>query len=606
MTKIYCNPLNFSYKYQFNQEKDKCHLNREAADPSLILFKDKYYLFPSMTEGYLVSDDLVQWEQKELPKELPLYDYAPDVRAVGDWMYFCASHHDSPCDFYRTKDPESGIFEKIDGTFDFWDPDLFIDDDGRMYFYWGCSNATPIYGVELDPETMHQIGRSAAVISNNNKRMGYERLGENHHYNPAENIYVRMLKENAAKQMGCRAEDIKDLGPIIAAMPQQYQMQIKNMLSDNPYIEGAWMTKHAGIYYLQYACPGAQYNTYADGVYVSKNPLGPFTPAKNNPYSYSPGGFLPGAGHGSTMEDRNGNLWHTSTMRISINHTFERRIGLWPAGFDADGELFCNQRYGDWPMKTDRTDLWEEPEWMLLSYGKKATASSEALPASNAVNENVQNWWKAEEEDADAWLKLDLGEVMNVHAVQINFADDMGLVDLPEGASFIGDTGRGRYIEERRMHTGWLLECSEDDIHWDILKDKQNADSDLPHDLVIIQEGKKMRYLRLCRIELPYNQTACVSGLRVFGQGNGSAPLPVESLQTDRYEPMSMKLTWHGFAEGYNVLWGYRPDKLYHSCLVYGKQEADIRALDSESEYYVRVDAFNENGIVHGIVKHVE
>ncbi len=606
MTKYYCNPLNFSYKYQYNQDKDKCHLNREAADPSLILFKGKYYLFPSMTEGYLVSNDLVQWKQKELPKELPLYDYAPDVRAVGDWMYFCASHHDTPCDFYRTKDPESGIFEKIDGTFDFWDPDLFLDDDGRMYFYWGCSNAAPIYGVELDPQTMHQVGNPVAVISKNNQRMGYERLGENHHYDPNENIYVRMLKENAAKQMGCQPEDIKDLGPIIAAMPQQYQMQIKNMLKDNPYIEGAWMTKHAGTYYLQYACPGAQYNTYADGVYVAKNPLGPFTPAKNNPYSYSPGGFLPGAGHGSTMEDRNGNLWHTSTMRISINNTFERRIGLWPAGFDVDGELFCNQRYGDWPMKADRTDPWEEPEWMLLSYGKKMTASSEALPASNAVNENVQNWWKAEADDANAWLELDLGEVSNVHAVQINFADDMGLVNLPEGASLTGDTGRGRYIEERSLHTRWLLECSEDDVHWQILEDKQNSDTDLPHDLVFIREGKTLRYLRLSRMELPYHQTPCVSGLRVFGQGTGSVPLPVESLQADRYEPMSMKLTWHGTAAGYNVLWGHRPDKLYHSCLILGKQEADIRALDSESEYYIRVDAFNENGIAHGIVEHVE
>lgn len=29
-----------------------------------------------------------------------------------------------------------------------------------------------------------------------------------------------------------------------------------------PYIEGAFMTKHEGKYYLQYACPSTQYNTY--------------------------------------------------------------------------------------------------------------------------------------------------------------------------------------------------------------------------------------------------------------------------------------------------------------------------------------------------------
>ena len=63
------------------------------------------------------------------------------------------------------------------------------------------------------------------------------------------------------------------------------------------------MTKHEDRYYLQYACPGTQYNTYSDGVYVSSSPLGPFNLADNNPYSYKPGGFLPGAGHGSTMQD---------------------------------------------------------------------------------------------------------------------------------------------------------------------------------------------------------------------------------------------------------------------------------------------------------------
>ena len=103
------------------------------------------------------------------------------------------------------------------------------------------------------------------------------------------------------------------------------------------------MTKHNGTYYLQYACPGTQYNTYADGVYTSKSPLGPFTLQVSNPFSAKPGGFMTGAGHGSTIADKYGNYWHASTMRISVNHDFERRVGLFPAGFDKDGVLYCNQ-----------------------------------------------------------------------------------------------------------------------------------------------------------------------------------------------------------------------------------------------------------------------
>ena len=127
---------------------------------------------------------------------------------------------------------------------------------------------------------------------------------------------------------------------------------------------------------------------------MGESPLGPFRLAENSPYSYKPGGFLPGAGHGSTMQDEQGNWWHTSTMRISVNHDFERRCGLWPAGFDADGELFCNQRYGDWPMSLSgfRQDPWRDPAWMLLSVGKAVTASS-FVPGhepEKAAEENVR------------------------------------------------------------------------------------------------------------------------------------------------------------------------------------------------------------------------
>lgn len=82
MKKYFCNPLNFTYQYQFNQKEGGFSLNREAADPSMILFRGKYYLFPSMTRGFLVSEDMASWKLRPLTG-VPLYDYAPDVRAIG-------------------------------------------------------------------------------------------------------------------------------------------------------------------------------------------------------------------------------------------------------------------------------------------------------------------------------------------------------------------------------------------------------------------------------------------------------------------------------------------------------------------------------------------
>lgn len=625
MKKYYCNPINFTYQYQFNQKGDKFILNREAADPSMILFKGKYYLFPSMTRGFLVSKDLVSWKRYPL-EGLPVYDYAPDVRVVGEWMYFSASRRGEICDFYRTKDPEGGVFERIPGTFDFWDPNLFSDDDGRLYFYWGCSNLTPVWGVELDPDTMERIGEPVSLIGNRNTEHGFERTGENHEYDPGKNDVLQLLKGQMAKMTGGSPDEVLDVTPAIQAAPEELRPMLRAASSDAPYIEGAWMTKYRGRYYLQYACPGAEYNVYSDGVYVGESPLGPFTVCENNPYSYSPGGFCPGAGHGSTMEDISGNWWHTSTSRISVTHKFERRIGIWPAGFDRDGELFCNQRYGDWPrcVTGEKQDPWAAPEWMLLSYGKAVTASSREMPVGEAgdaavsvgnrgesavVDENIQTWWKASAEDTCPWISVDLEQLCQVNAVQINFADDMGLVDrLPQGAQLAGEPGGERYIEERIFRTRWILEGSRNGVDWFRLEDKREAETDLPHDLAVIREGVTARHIRLTITATPYDAPACISGLRVFGKGNGSAPKRTTHIGVLRSEDgMSMQVNWQGDAVGYEVLWGHRPDKLYHSYRVFGRTQLEVRALMANIErYYVRVDAFNENGIAEGEVVCVE
>lgn len=564
---IMCNPVSVNYPYSFIRDPrfgSVLSVNREAADPSMVLFKGKYYIFASMTSSVWVSEDMAHWDNCPLPDCLPAYDYAPDVCVMGDWLYFTASNRGVPCDFYRTQDPVNGPYERIEGTFDFWDPDMFEDEDGRVYLYWGCANSTPIWGVELDRVSLKPVGEARELICGDPLSKGYERFGEDHCESPEEGI------------------------------------------EGWPYIEGAWMTKYEGNYYLQYACPGTELNIYADGVYVSDSPLGPFEPAENNPYSYKPGGFLPGAGHGSTMCDLNGNLWHTATMRISANHVFERRVGIWPAGFDSDGELFCNQRYGDWPYSVEklRKDPWTEPEWMLLSYGKRAYSSSccAGHEAEYAVDENVQTWWRAADSVRDQWLCVDLGRIMTVNAVHINFADDPE-AEISCPGELVQCPDSKRYIDTAEHYTRWMLEASADGEEWAVLEDRREAEDDLCHYLSLTEKGISTRYIRLTVAEVPYGVSPCVSGLRVFGKGNSKAPAkPAASAMRTGDRDMLVSAVEMENVQGYNILWGHREDKLYHSYLVMGKgiDEKRIGALVKGQEYFVRVDAFNESGITKG------
>ena len=436
-----------------------------------------------------------------------------------------------------------------------------------------------------------------ALITGDPWCRGYERFGEDHSENPRTEeeidcLFTAFLKE--CEQNG-------------SLPPKENYAMIRATFAGMPYIEGPWMTKHDGRYYLQYACPGTEINVYADGVYVADHPLGPFTPAENNPYSYHPGGFMPGAGHGSTMQDRDGAFWHTATMRISMSHIFERRVGVWPAGFDREGNLFCNQRYGDWPMDVEklRQDPWADPEWMLLSCGKAITASScdPAHPAENAVDENCQTRWRAASAEPGQFLTLDLGEIMDVRAVQINFADDPE-ADIPCPAELTPGPDMPRYIDLTEHYTRWLLETSQDGKYWEMFEDKRKAQTDLSHDLAVAEDGKKARFIRLTVTEVPFYVPPCVSGLRVFGKGNGDRPAQADYSARREGDRDFIVFAECPDAQGFNILWGNDESHLYHSCLMMGHslKEQRIGALVKGQSYAVRVDTFNENGITHGEV----
>ncbi|MBR1758277.1 MAG: family 43 glycosylhydrolase [Lachnospiraceae bacterium] len=602
MSKYYCNPLNLPYKYNFQKPnmpglgEAKLSVYRESADPTLEFFKGRYYLFPSMTRGFYVSDGMVDWEYHELAAPIPLFDYAPDVRAVGDYLYFSASKRSEPCNFYRTKDPINEPFEEIPGIFPFWDPDLFCDDDGRLYFYWGCSNITPIWGVELDPETMHPIGEKQVMFTMDNKSRGYERVGIDH-VSPKAGIDLEAATEEMFQNLMHMPAELREKEGLTTE--EAVRALARGFAGDDPYIEGAYMTKHDGRYYLQYAFPETQSNVYGDAVLVSDHPLGPFTFAKNNPFSYKPGGFINGAGHGSTIVDKNGQYWHTASMSISINNDMERRLGLWKAGFDADGELFCDQRYGDWPIDAEAAPF-AGPDFMLLSYKKPVTVSS-GTGAEKITNENAKDWWRAER-SKNEWCVLDLGEAMDVRAVQINFADEGIDAEIPEGADRL-IAHEIRYIDTEKRITRWMLEGSLDQEHWKILVDKRDADTNLGNDFLLFEDGEKLRYLKLTVTEVPFDQPVAISGLRVFGHGNGVAPAAPQNVKAVRVSDLDMLVSWaEDGAVGHNILWGYAPDKLYHSYLVLGANEKNIGALTKGEPVYVRVDAFNEYGIMEGEV----
>ena len=535
-----CNPINLSYRFCLDPPS-----RREAADPTMVPFKGEYYLFASKSGGYFHSKDLINWDLITTNK-LPLEDYAPTAVVMKDTLYFMASA--SPTvKIFKTADPKSGKWKLANLTFPIGmiDPDLFVDDDGRLYFYYGCSNVNPIQAVELDLKTLNPIGEPVDVINSDKKNYGWERSGD------------------------------------------------YNEVGNNPWIEGSWMTKHNGKYYLQYAGPGTEYKSYSDAVYVADQPLGPFKLAEHNPISYKPEGFIASAGHSSTFQDKYGNYWHISTMTISQKHMFERRLGLFPTFFDKDGEMHVYTGFGDFPFKipakkiSSPTELF--PNWMLLSNNKPVEVSTELTdhPKKFATNEDIRTFWSAKTGDKGEWISMDLQKESTVNAVQINYAEN-------ETKIF----GRNPDI-----YYQYLLEYSSDGKDWKTLADKTLNQTDVPHDYIELAKPVKARYIKLTNYKVP-SGTFALAGLRVFGNGGGKAPSEVKNLSLKRSETDGcvVDINWTKISGvvGYNIRYGTSKDKLYQNYQVLGTEKVTIRSLNALQKYYFTIDAFNENGITKG------
>lgn len=376
---------------------------------------------------------------------------------------------------------------------------------------------------------------------------------------------------------------------------QRFGEHMDNTFLD-PFMEGAHVTKHNGKYYLQYGAPGTEFSGYADGVAVSDKPLGNplgWFQDQSDPLSMKLGGFARGAGHGSTFQDKYKNWWHVSTIMLSVKNNFERRNGIWPAGFDKDDVMWCNTAFGDYPHflpEQLKSALLKYGDgfsgWMLLNYKKPVTVSSTLgnYNANNANDENIKTYWSAATANKGEWIQTDLGNVSTVNAVQINYAD--------QDAEFLG--------KRTDVYHQYKLYYSVDGKKWTILADKSTNNKDVPHEYVELLQPVQARYIKLENIHMPTGKFA-ISGLRVFGNGNGTKPVPVKTFMVLRTEKdkRSGWIRWSPVdnAYAYNIYYGTAPDKLYNCVMVHDVNEYWFKAMDSQKTYYFTIEAVNENGV---------
>ena len=545
----YCNPINLDYAYAPNNAVhtySKNNAHRSTADPVCVVFKDKYFLFSTNQEGYWCSNDLLAW--KFISHKFKMNSSGDQVCAPAAFptkqglLFLPCFNEKETMPLYKSLAPADNKWSVATNSFPIaaWDPAIFQDDDGKLFLYWGSSNTFPLYGIELDPTQGYKpIGEKVGLLKLKPQDHGWEQFGE-------DNV-------NATKV--------------------------------DPYVEGAWMNKHDGKYYLQYGAPGTEWNVYGDGVYVSDKPLGPFVYQEHNPFSFKPTGFVRGAGHGSTFTDRNDNTWHIATSVVGIHYKFERRLGLFPAGWDADGVLFADTTFGDYPhkMPTCKADAHSQfSGWSLLSYNKPAQGYPRTCDPRLAFDENIKTFWTAGTSKANSFLSVDLKIACDVKAIQINYADDH--------ASLFG--------KQTNAHHRYKLYESSDGKQWNLIVDNALNLRDCPHEYLEFKKPIRARFIKLVNISVPSGNFA-IGDLRVFGNAPGKAPAAVSGLMAKRdTDTRSATLKWSPVpgAYAYNIVFGVNPEKLYSSLLVYDRTSYVLHSLNTNTPYYFKVQAVSETG----------
>lgn len=554
----YCNPINIDYGYTPIPNFSTWGRHRATADPVIVNYKGDYYLFSTNQWGYWWSSDMLNWKfisKKFLrPWNAGIYDElcAPAVGIIGDTMLVFGSTYSRNFTIWMSTNPKANEWKPLVDSFDIggWDPSFFTDEDQRLYMYNGSSNKFPMYGVELDRKTMAPQGTRKEMYLLEPWRFGWQRFGEH-----MDNTFL------------------------------------------DPFIEGSHMTKYKGKYYLQYGAPGTEFSGYADGLLIGTGPLGPFE-AQSDPLSIKLGGYVRGAGHGATFEDNYNRFWHVSTTVLSVKNTFERRLGIWPTGFDADGAMWCNTTFGDYPHYIPSGTIKEGygkdglspyfTGWMLLNYNKPVQASSTlgSYVPNNAVDELMKTYWSAKTGDKGEWFQTDLGNVSTVNAVQINYADQD-----------VADDRLGKFTGQYHQYK---LYYSSDGKKWTVLVDKSANKTDIPHEYVQLSKPVQARYIKLENIHMPTGKFA-LSGFRVFGNGNDAKPDRVKDfivLRTEK-DKRSAFIKWNPVdnAFAYNIFYGTHPDKLYTSIMVHSNNEYWVKAMDSQKPYYYCIQSVNENGV---------
>lgn len=455
----YCNPLPMPIGAGGNA----------AGDVTVLKEAGKYYMYCT-GGGAWVSEDMVNWDFTPV-QGVPV---APDIVKFNGRFYLSGNN-----DNLFVSDSPTGPFEdlgpfKNTGPVEYgwnggFDTKIFIDDDNQPYLFWPGRGISGIYGVKLDPNDLTRFLDRPTHLFGFNPDHKWECYGEMNEY------------------------------PGVA------------------WIEGPWIIKRNGKYYLEYSASGTQWKTYAEGYYTAKNPLGPYRYAGNNPLLRKTEGLVTGTAHGSIVEGPDGNLWQFYTIVLS-NPPGGRRIGMDRVEFDRKGQMsvVVTDTPQPVPGKKPERELVPVTINKMRAMNALSNVSSEqaGFPAAYAVDNYSGTVWMPSTDDTQPSLTIELSPATRFDVVQHFTVSSMRILfGSGQGRPFFGSRGSLPVYK-------YKLEVSQDGETFVTVLDR--TDNKTARDTVYEEFAPvNCRFVRLTVTDWPHESPLGVIDFTVFGYPDG-------------------------------------------------------------------------------------
>lgn len=352
------------------------------ADPSLVQFEGKYYLYATLdpwggpTLGCWESADFKNWTYCVLnwptkaactsPTSKGAMVWAPSVIQARDGRFVMyvsvgsevwvgvAAHPLGPWKNALGNRPL--IPENYKPGYHMIDAEAFLDDDGQAYLYWGSG--------------LNWVNGKCWVVK---------------------------LKPDMVTFDG----EVKDVTPA-------------------NYFEGPFMVKRGGRYYLMYSQGKTIEDSYRVHYAIGDSPLGPFTEATNSPILVTDkAANIVAPGHHAMFvkEGRHHILYHRHSIPFDPKF-IGRQMCVDELRFTADGLM-------DKVMPTHTG-----PAWLQGRLGGAGNLSEKAVAMASSqkdrftgpervLDDNYATRWAVAPDARGAWLQLDFGAVKEIHRQEL-------------------------------------------------------------------------------------------------------------------------------------------------------------------------------------------